>query len=328
MNKKWLAVGIILLFVGTCIIPAIAQHTEKPLPTSRWNWLYVGGSGPGNYTRIQDAIDNASDGDTVFVYNGTYPGSVHINKTISLIGENKETTIIDGNGRDPVVFIDYCISSVTIQGFTITHGSPGIEIWYYANHTTISDNIVTTNVGGICIYGTHNNTIQKNTITSNGAYGICSSYWCADNTIKNNTIQDHDHGIYLDSGFWSNMIIGNNLSNNRDHSIYLFQSDNNIIEMNTIENIAPGICHRNSIRKNNFIGQVPHVTCLTSFMNIWDANYWDDWIGLKWNGPIAQKLPKVLVCYLLPWNTGLSAFPYLNFDWHPAQEPYDIPGAK
>ncbi|MBN2065256.1 MAG: hypothetical protein JW771_00415, partial [Candidatus Thermoplasmatota archaeon] len=29
--------------------------------------LYVGGVGPGNYSYIQDAIDNASEGDTVFI---------------------------------------------------------------------------------------------------------------------------------------------------------------------------------------------------------------------------------------------------------------------
>jgi hypothetical protein len=40
MIRKWLAVGIILLFVGTSIIPANAQNTEKE--TSR-GWLYVGG---------------------------------------------------------------------------------------------------------------------------------------------------------------------------------------------------------------------------------------------------------------------------------------------
>jgi len=42
---KGLAVGIILLFVGTCIIPSTAQDTGKPLPISRGDWLYVGGSG-------------------------------------------------------------------------------------------------------------------------------------------------------------------------------------------------------------------------------------------------------------------------------------------
>ena len=60
LGNVWL-VGIILLFVGTCIIPVPAQDTEKPsLPTSSGKWLYVGGDGPGNYTRIQDAVDNAS----------------------------------------------------------------------------------------------------------------------------------------------------------------------------------------------------------------------------------------------------------------------------
>ena len=71
--RKGLAVGIILLFIEICIIPAIAQDIEKPLSTSRGNWLYVGGSGPGNYTKIQDAIDNAFDDDNIFANNVTIP---------------------------------------------------------------------------------------------------------------------------------------------------------------------------------------------------------------------------------------------------------------
>jgi len=64
--RKCLTVGIILLFVGTCLIPVTVKNKEKPsLPISSGNWLYVGGSGPGNYSVIQDVIDNASDGDTV-----------------------------------------------------------------------------------------------------------------------------------------------------------------------------------------------------------------------------------------------------------------------
>ena len=53
---------------------------------SKGNNLYVGGTGEGNYTKIQDAIDDASDMDTVFVYNGTYYENVFIDKTINLIG--------------------------------------------------------------------------------------------------------------------------------------------------------------------------------------------------------------------------------------------------
>jgi hypothetical protein len=68
LNRKGLTVGFILLLIGASIIPITAQDTEKPLQTSRGNWLYVGGSGPGNYMKIQDAVDNASNGDTVFVF--------------------------------------------------------------------------------------------------------------------------------------------------------------------------------------------------------------------------------------------------------------------
>jgi hypothetical protein len=34
MKRKWLSIGTILLFVGTCIIPAIAQDIEEPLSIS------------------------------------------------------------------------------------------------------------------------------------------------------------------------------------------------------------------------------------------------------------------------------------------------------
>jgi len=47
--RKWLALGIILFFVGTCTIQATAQNIEKSLSTSTGNWLYVGGSEPGNF---------------------------------------------------------------------------------------------------------------------------------------------------------------------------------------------------------------------------------------------------------------------------------------
>ena len=49
------------------------------------NILYVGGNGPNNYTKIQDAIDDATNGDTIFVFNGTYYEHITINKTINLI---------------------------------------------------------------------------------------------------------------------------------------------------------------------------------------------------------------------------------------------------
>ena len=120
--KKGLAVGIILLFFGSSIFPTIAQDFGKSSQsTSKGSWFYVGGSGPGNYTRIQDAINDSMNGDTVFVYDDASPYYEHlvIEKTIALIGEDRQTTILDGQnlGIADVVTLDG--NGILLQGFTI-----------------------------------------------------------------------------------------------------------------------------------------------------------------------------------------------------------------
>ena len=117
-------------------------------PIELGNMLYVGGSGPGNFSRIQDAIDNASVGDTVFVYDdpAPYNENLIVNKTLHLIGENKETTIINGDSAGNVIVIlaeMVSVSGFTIQMTGIDEGNSGINI--RANSSVISDNILVNN---------------------------------------------------------------------------------------------------------------------------------------------------------------------------------------
>jgi nitrous oxidase accessory protein len=134
MKRKCLVVGIILLFIGTAIIPSNGQTIDNvSLPMSRGNTLYVGGSGPGNYSTIQAAIDNASDGDTIYVYQGLY-GLIIVNKSVSIIGDNKENTIISAN--------ENTISAphVNLTQFTLEGSSSGLDcvLLIQANFTTVS----------------------------------------------------------------------------------------------------------------------------------------------------------------------------------------------
>ena len=155
--------------MGTCIIPAIAQDTEKSQSSSRGNWLYVGGSGPGNYTKIQDAIDNASKGDTVLVYDDSSPyyENIIINISINFIGENRNSTVIDGmasgNSCIEIIANNVHISNFTIQNTLYTNNA---GIWIRrANHNIIfNNNIFDSNIG-VHIYGTwvHDDT-SNNTI--------------------------------------------------------------------------------------------------------------------------------------------------------------------
>ena len=144
MDKKPLTVVIIVLLLLVNIIPSTAQDTKNPLPTSGGKWWYVGGSGPGNYTRIQDAIDNASDGDTVFVYDDLSPyyHPIVIKKSICLMGEDKDTTIIDMRKREiEAIKIDYPTNNVIITGFTIQNTTwGGINVLDGCCYINISNN--------------------------------------------------------------------------------------------------------------------------------------------------------------------------------------------
>jgi parallel beta-helix repeat protein len=102
--------------------------------------LYVGGSGDKNYSGIQSAIDAASSGDTIFVFSGTYYEAVIVNKSVNLIGENKDNTILEGNcSRDIITII---ADDVNITGFTIQNGHFGIIIQNSSGHSIIKNNFI------------------------------------------------------------------------------------------------------------------------------------------------------------------------------------------
>ena len=169
--KKGLVFGIILLFVGAGVIPSfggtvVERNSNHSI--SNGNTLYVGGSGPGNYTRIQDAIDNASNRDIVFVYNGTYYEYIDVTKSINLIGENKETTIIDGGGSGDVVNVtanNVKICELTIQNSGDEWRDAGIRIC--SNRNIIKGNNIKNNNNGIYLHDSKFNIIKGNIISNN-----------------------------------------------------------------------------------------------------------------------------------------------------------------
>jgi len=128
MKKKMIGIFVCMLLILT-VLPVsgnvIVERTS--ISTLLGDTLYVGGSGPGNYSSIQEAIDDASDGDTVFVYDysSPYVENLIVDKSISLIGEDKHMTVIDGNeneeGEADVIHIK--ADGVIVQGFTIQNGS-------------------------------------------------------------------------------------------------------------------------------------------------------------------------------------------------------------
>jgi nitrous oxidase accessory protein len=130
---------------------------------------------------IREGIINASDGDTIYVFNGTYYENITISKSIHLVGEDQHTTIIDGLRQGSVIMIEK--NNITISGFTIQNGTDN-TIWEryaiqipkkligpdtHLRNFTISQCIITDNRGGILLHNVTNCHINNCSFYDNSA---------------------------------------------------------------------------------------------------------------------------------------------------------------
>lgn len=192
------------------------------------------------YQYIQDGIDNASDSDTVFVYNGAYHENIVLGKTIRLVGEDKSSTIIDGGEIIHInATIDVSAENVDICGFTIKNILyNGCGISNIRDNCTIHRNIITETSTGILL-GFDEGCFIYDNIINNNSCGI-NLLDSNDNRIVDNTIDKNDLGIVLLSMFDSrnknNEISLNIITNNRYYGIALYGGEENEVYLNNIEN--------------------------------------------------------------------------------------------
>ena len=221
--------------------------------------ITVGSSGC-DYTKIQDAIDNASAGYTILVYNGTYTENVWINnKDLTIRGEGRATTIIDGGGSGDCIRVSS--TDVDISGFTIKNaGGYGVyaygsdlnlsnvtirgcgksAIYFkYGKSLTLRDSVLENSGGGL-IYdtgykypATGNAMIERNVIRSNAGDGLYinlasgKSATINDNMIVNSTGINSD-GIYcaIAGGGGLVTVKNNTVKNSGSDGVYLSGAKN------------------------------------------------------------------------------------------------------
>ncbi|HEC76946.1 MAG TPA: hypothetical protein ENI33_06800, partial [Thermoplasmatales archaeon] len=240
-----------------CIIKGYVYMAEAP--PQKPKILYVGGSGSGNYTSIQDAINNASSGDTIKVYSGIYDGPIIINKEIKLVGD----PAIDGHGG---YGIKIKANNVSVENFTIYNSSYGIYVHnnsFTLHNVTIHNCTIHDATYGIYAYGNYNvivyckinvssggrgieitgnyNEIVGNEISSNGAY-IGIDIYRHNNTIENNVINgSFTHGMEVyGSSTYDNVITSNNICVTGNGIIISYAYSNTFLN-NTINVSKDGI---------------------------------------------------------------------------------------
>jgi len=206
------------------------------------------------FQTITEGINAAEDGDTVFVFSGNYDEYLKFSKSIRLIGEDRESTIIDGvKTALEVTNVD----GLTVSGFNFSKG--GVFVLYHSSNCTFTNNIVENRHGvdivnssytriseniikptlsdGIELRRSSTNTsISRNHICSYGSYdhsGISIIYDSNSTTVTDNTITDNSwSGISIKTS--NNIISGNIITNNGNGGIRLVHGDNNIISNNII----------------------------------------------------------------------------------------------
>jgi len=253
--RKTVTVLLILGFL-------IAFSAVTPLPVKAEPKTIVV---PDDYPTIQEAIGNASEGDTVFVKKGIYKENVIVDRPVSLLGEDSAETVIEGQvyRYGPFYTIRIQANNVEISGFTITgtltgittDGSPygckiisnniednfetGISVSYGENWVLSENNITRNGMYGIYICSS-NSVVSNNNVSGNQAAGIivdsCTNVTISGNSITDNGVSDYGEGgleLRWDGPFY---VYGNNITENQGYGVEFAEGcynstvhDNNIM---------------------------------------------------------------------------------------------------
>jgi nitrous oxidase accessory protein len=264
---------------------------------------------PDDYLHIQEAIGAADEGDTIFVKKGYYVENPVINKSVSLIGEDRDTTIIDVTAGLKVES-----DEVTVTGLTIFDGYEGISV--SANYCNISGNKVTDAQLGIVLHGGENNAVSGNLLVSIG-YGAAIVLWYSDNNLINsNYIDSCTEGIQLRSGSSNNTVKENIVTNCPFVAVRLlgayspprwYYPNSNTIMRNNISNSGCGTTiyasNHNIVSNNNYVNNTVQFSANEDYFITWggsistntiEENFWSDYNGTDSNGNGIGDAPHVL----------------------------------
>jgi parallel beta-helix repeat protein len=226
-----------------------------------------------NYTTIQEAINanETMNKHTILVEAGNYDERIIIDKSISLIGQNRTDTLLSTKEYFFGTSINVTCDDVEVADFSfpLTFLT---KIWVgLCSNVTIRNNIIRSTRQCIVLNGSHNCNIKGNDISGPGLEenDLIQLIGASECTIENNSVLNACYD-----------------------GIGLYSSSNNVICNNMISQNQYGIEFRgtstgNSIFHNNFVSNHPFQVSGSAGSNMWDngleGNYWSDYNGTDSN---------------------------------------------
>lgn len=186
---------------------------------------------PGkDFTSISEAVNEAENGDTILVYNGTYEENVVLDKELTLEGTYKDGVHLDGLTQEGVG-IDVKSDNCTVSGMTLKNFDTGIEI-SGTDDTDISNCVLEGGDRGIYIVDSRNVELSNNSLSNTTSFSIrCLNSTSLD--LKRNQITGSGYyPVYLSRT--RDVEVTDSIMTDNTNGLYIYKSVNTHIEGNHI----------------------------------------------------------------------------------------------
>lgn len=235
-------IGALDKFVATADTKDNCADYSRKLDSSSYTIIWV-----LDNSSIQEAINEADPGDTIYVRAGVYHEDIVVNKSLFLVGENAVTTVLDGEGES-LLILSVVASDVTVRNFTVKNTRADQPAYGVSIKNSQNVSLMNVTVGqsytGLVLDSSSNCEIVNNAFIDNYAYGVDLRDNSVNNTIVSNWIVANPTGMLI----WDKT------------------------------------CENNRFHHNNFVNNTNQIDVTYGGPNMWDdgneGNYWSDYTGL------------------------------------------------
>ncbi len=238
VRKVWTA-ALLFVLVAAMFVVMLPMNVGAE-PTAVWVDDDYTSSTPGwgvdHFDKIQDGIDAVASGGTVNVKIGTYYESLYIGKSLTLDGEDRDTTVVQGPGYTTNDF--RYATGCTLQDMSFKTYFYGL--WVYKSSSIVIVNARFSDMNYLGVYSYYSSNVEiKNSIFEETSISLYQSTGCI---VSDNDVYDTTNFLGIGLSYSTNNLISDNeISNCGSMGIRSYRSDSNTLDGNTISDCDFGI---------------------------------------------------------------------------------------